>query len=228
TREEDRVPALYLQLSKIECDLLLHHPSLNRSSNSQTAAANLELCLDASNKMLTVALQLKRLKSLDTTWFYTTDFLAAIFTTLFAFYEKRESLAQEDVGKLRDDMEKWLEVMGEVGELLGTGPKLEAAIRNIVDYSLTHINRRLAEQTASAASAAIASEAHQQGLNPQQQQQPQQHQPQSFGGQEYYATSTHYPYQATESNSNQYQQNPATAMQHYDGSAYNAEGMQHN
>ncbi|KAI7350878.1 hypothetical protein KC354_g12628 [Hortaea werneckii] len=228
TREEDRVPALYLQLSKIECDLLLHHPSLNRSSNSQTAVSHLELCLDASNKMLTVALQLKRLKSLDTTWFYTTDFLAAIFTTLFAFYEKRESLTQEDVGKLRDDMEKWLEVMGEVGELLGTGPKLEAAIRNIVDYSLTHINRRLAEQTASAASAAIASEAQQPGLNAQQQQQPHQHQPQSFGGQEYYATSTHYPYQATESNSNQYQQNHATAMQHYDGSAYNAEGMQHN
>ncbi|KAI6878709.1 hypothetical protein KC355_g22299, partial [Hortaea werneckii] len=197
---------------------------LNRSSNSQTAAANLELCLNASNKMLTVAVQLKRLKSLDTTWFYTTDFLAAIFTTLFAFYEKRESLTQEDVGKLRDDMEKWLEVMGEVGELLGTGPKLEAAIRNIVDYSLTHINRRLAEQTASAASAAIASEAQQHSLNPQQQQSTQQHQPQSFSGQDYYATSTHYPYQAAESNSNQYQQNPATAMQHYDGSAYNAEG----
>ncbi|KAI6884397.1 hypothetical protein KC360_g4276 [Hortaea werneckii] len=228
TREEDRVPALYLQLSKIECDLLLHHPSLNRSGNSQTAVSHLELCLDASNKMLTVALQLKRLKSLDTTWFYTTDFLAAIFTTLFAFYEKRESLTQEDVGKLRGDMEKWLEVMGEVGELLGTGPKLEAAIRNIVDYSLTHINRRLAEQTASAASAAIASEAQQPGLNAQQQPQPHQHQPQSFGGQEYYATSTHYPYQATESNPNQYQQNPATAMQHYDGSSYNAEGMQHN
>lgn len=119
TREEDRVPALYLQLSITECDLLLHHPSLNRSSSPQTAAANLELCLDASQNMLMAAIQLKQLKSLDTTWYYATGFLAAIFTTLFAYYEKRDSLTQENVQRLRQDMDQWLEVIGDVGNLLG-------------------------------------------------------------------------------------------------------------
>lgn len=97
----------------------------------------------------------------------------------------------------------------------GTGPKLQSAIRNIVDYSVTHINRRIAERTASAASAAIASEAQQ--TTPQQQ---------SYAGQDYYAPSHHYstyPGQ-THDASSQYQQPPIP----YDTSAYNAEGMRHN
>jgi len=119
TREEDRVSALYLQLSETECQLLLHHPSLNRSNSPQTASHNLDICLEASNKMLMAATQLKQLKSLDTTWYFTTNFLAAIFTTLFAYYEKRDQLTQDSVQRLRQDMDSWLDVMGDVGNLLG-------------------------------------------------------------------------------------------------------------
>ena len=69
--------------------------------------------------MLMLATQLKQLKGLDTTWYYTTDFLAAIFTTLFAYNEKRDQVTQEDVQHLRDRMESWLDIMNEIGRLLG-------------------------------------------------------------------------------------------------------------
>ncbi|KAK5122958.1 hypothetical protein LTR85_003523 [Meristemomyces frigidus] len=213
TRDEDRAPALYLQLTEAECQLLLHHPSLNRSNSPQTASTNLDICLEASNKMLTAATHLKQLKSLDTTWYYATDFLAAIFTTLFAYTEKRDQVTQDTVQQLRQDMESWLDIMGEVGKLLGTGPKLQEATRNIVEYSLSHINRHLTEKTASAAMATVPS-------GPEQSQQQQ-----TYAGQDYYAPTTngtnHFAYPEPQS----MPQYNATA---YDTSAYNAEGMRSN
>jgi hypothetical protein len=119
TRQEDRVSALFIRLSVAECELLLHHPSLCRSHSPQAISNNLEVSLAASNKMLTVATQLKQLKSLDTTWYYATDFLAAIFTTLFAYTEKRDHITSADLQRLTQDMDAWLDVMGDVGQLLG-------------------------------------------------------------------------------------------------------------
>ncbi|KAH9828484.1 Activator of stress 1 [Teratosphaeria destructans] len=175
TREEDRVSALYLQVSAAECELLLHHPALCRATSTQVVGANLDLCLAASNKMLHAAAQLKQLKSLDTTWYYGTDFLAAIFTTLFALTEKRDQMTSANLQQLRQDMDSWLEIMGEVGKLLGTGPKLQEAVRNIIEYSIGNINRHLTAKTASAAIAtATAAAVPPDATNGQEQQDPQQ------------------------------------------------------
>lgn len=168
TQEEDRVSALYLDLSVAECQLLLHHPSLCRSASPQLMNQNLDTCLLWSSKLLESALQLKTLKSLDTTWYYSTDFLAAIFTTLFAYTERRDQMTSQDVQRLRQDMDSWVDVMGEVANLLGafknhskeatftdTRPgatsQLVASIRAIIEFSLGNIQRHLAAKTASAA-----------------------------------------------------------------------------
>ena len=119
TKDEDRVSALYLDISVAECQLLLHHPSLCRSSSPQIMSSNLDVCLHWSNKLLSSATQLKELKSLDTTWYYGTDFLAAIFTTLFANTERRDQMDSTDLQRLKHDMDQWLDVMGVVGDLLG-------------------------------------------------------------------------------------------------------------
>lgn len=118
TRREDRVSAFYLQMTEAECQLLLHHPSLCRSSSPVTAANNIEICIQTGSKILGAAMQLKALKSLDTTW-YSTNYVAAIFTTLFAYTEKREQLVSSDVQRLRQEMDQWLDVMGEVGNMMG-------------------------------------------------------------------------------------------------------------
>lgn len=119
TRDEDRVSALYLDMGVAEVQLMLHHPSLCRSSSPQVMASNLDTCLLWSNKLLQAAVQVKNLKSLDTTWYYATDFLAAIFTTLFAHTERRDQMTSQDLQRLRRDMETWIQVMSEAASLLG-------------------------------------------------------------------------------------------------------------
>lgn len=182
TRDEDRVNYLYIEMAISECYLLIHHPSLCRSAAPQIMQSNLDVCLNWSGRLLTAATQLKELKSLDTTWYSTTNFLAAIFTTLFAFNERRDQITSAELQKLRQDMDAWMEVIKEASVLLGkadvplriqrsstdiiiTGatPQLQAAVRQIIDFSLGNITRHLAAKTASAAvHAASASPVEQQ------------------------------------------------------------------
>nr|POE62990.1 transcriptional activator protein acu-15 [Quercus suber] len=176
TRQEDKVFAYYLQIIEAECQLLLHHPSLCRSSSPALAASNLETCLQANSKILGAATQLKTLKSLDTTWFHSTIHVAAIFTTLFAHTEKRDQLTMDDVQQLRQEMDQWLDVMG-------TGPRLQEAIRNIIDHSIDSISRHVAAKTASAVVAST--------LLPDEVQESKQQQPQSAYGNAQYPQSNH-------------------------------------
>jgi hypothetical protein len=85
----------------------------------QITAGNLDDCLDASAKILDISEKLKALKSLDATWYFATDYLAAIFTTLFACNERQNQMTSQNLQQLQRDMDRWLEVMGEVGKLLG-------------------------------------------------------------------------------------------------------------
>ncbi|CAK1357813.1 unnamed protein product [Cercospora beticola] len=157
TRDEDRVSAYYLDMGVAECQLLLHHPALCRSASAQFMTSNLDTCLHWSKKLLHVATALKTLNSLDTTWYSTTNFLAAIFTTLFAHTERREQMTTADLQTLRQDMDAWMEIMAEVANLLGLSSRLQAAIRTIIDFSLGNIQRHLAAKTASAALPATSS-----------------------------------------------------------------------
>ena len=85
----------------------------------QVTSSNLDECLDASSKILDISEKLKALKSLDTTWYLATDYLAAMFTTLFACNERQNQMTSQDLQQLQRDMDRWLDVMGEVGKLLG-------------------------------------------------------------------------------------------------------------
>lgn len=120
TVDEDITPALYLELTVQFIRLVLHHPSLCRTISPQLLANNADVCLDACGKTLALAMQLKNLNALDTTWMQTTDFLAAIFTTLFVHTQRSEQISSRDLHQLRRDMDSWLDVMGEAGSLLGS------------------------------------------------------------------------------------------------------------
>ena len=116
---DDRVPSYYIQTAEQEIRLLLHHPSLARNMSPQVTSSNLDDCLDASAKMLDVSEKLKALNSLDATWYLATDYLAAIFTTLFVYNERQDRLTSQNVEELRREMDRWLDVIGDVGRLLG-------------------------------------------------------------------------------------------------------------
>jgi hypothetical protein len=124
----------YLEFWELEIQLLLHHPAVCRSSNPEFMKSNLDLCLDASAKMLVNVNELRRYKSLDIVWINCTVYIAAIFTTLFVHSQRKDSMTSADMHKLKQDMGSWLDVMGECGELLG---KISAPLF----YALTNLIR---------------------------------------------------------------------------------------
>ncbi|KAM0720364.1 hypothetical protein Q7P37_004500 [Cladosporium fusiforme] len=151
TKDQDRTSALFLQLGATGCQLLIHHPALCRSLSPKVMSDNIDACLEASNRMLSIATKLKVLNGLDTTVYWNMDFLASMFTMLFAYTERRDTLTMADLQRLRGSMKGWLDVMGFVGVLLGTGDRLHTALRNLVEWSLSHISQHLAKKTATAA-----------------------------------------------------------------------------
>ena len=122
TPREYLVSSLYLQLMESEIALTLHHPSLNKMTSPQMTAQNFDICLNASRKTLGVAIELERRNALDITWYCTTIYLACMFTTLFICTQRQDQLTSEDCRSLRRDMDSWIEVVGNIGRLLGEFP----------------------------------------------------------------------------------------------------------
>ncbi|KAK4983814.1 hypothetical protein LTR50_006982 [Elasticomyces elasticus] len=159
TSGEDRIAALYLQVGDLETRLNLHHPALCRSTQPEVIGRNLDVCLSASTKLLHVVSELRKLNGLDTTWYNTTVSIAAIFTTLFVYSQRKDTITSAELGRVRSDMDLWLEIMGDIGTLLGrsahapegSGLRLRTAIGNIIDAALNDVHRHLAAKTASAA-----------------------------------------------------------------------------
>ncbi|KAF2093612.1 hypothetical protein NA57DRAFT_20991, partial [Rhizodiscina lignyota] len=118
-KDENRVFALYVQYWDAEFQLLLHHPAICLSTNPEFVTQNSNICLMAATKMLQVVEQLQQFNSLDLPWINVTVYLAAIFTTLFVQSQRQEPITLIEMEKLRRDMAIWLDVMGEIGKLLG-------------------------------------------------------------------------------------------------------------
>lgn len=181
-----RVAGLYMDLSLRHLQLMLHHPALCKAPNQEFTIKNLDICLEASSRMLAIAVDLQKLKSLDTTWFYTAIFLAAIFTTLFAFLERKDHITSAELAKTKSDMDKWGEVMGDIGTLLGkicqyvlrmiallttsgSGQHLQVALGKITDSVIETMGKHLAARTASAAVASAGMNRSSGGLQIEQQ-----------------------------------------------------------
>ncbi|KAH0543578.1 hypothetical protein FGG08_002139 [Glutinoglossum americanum] len=142
--QEGRVFALYLQVWYLEFRILLRHPSVSLSPSAEFNRESLNICVDSSRKMLYVVRQLQEYKSLDTTWYTGAVYLMAITTALFAQWEKRSETTTEELAKLKEEMDLWLDIMGDVGGLLGSGNRLQSAVRSVTDGTLIMLTRNLA------------------------------------------------------------------------------------
>lgn len=116
---EGRVFTLYIQQWIQEYRMLLRHPSTSLTLDTNFNAENMRISLESARKMLAVVIQLQKLKSLDTTWYQAAVYVMAITTTLFAQWEKRDEMTAADLADLRTEMDMWLHVMTDVGQLLG-------------------------------------------------------------------------------------------------------------
>jgi hypothetical protein len=118
--QERRIFSLYTTTWEHEFRLLLRHPSVAGITDAAFRVESMRVCVESSRGMLGAVRQLQKYKSLDTTWYQSAVYVMAITTTLFAQYEKRSELSAADLRALREEMGYWLDIMGDVGSLLGT------------------------------------------------------------------------------------------------------------
>ncbi|KAF2236471.1 hypothetical protein EV356DRAFT_482228 [Viridothelium virens] len=148
---EEVVFAHYIKIWENDIDLSMHHPALCRSSNKELMSSNLDQCLQAASAILHHAYQLHRVRSLDTTWMTVATYVAAIFTTLFAWAERIDRMNHEGLRKLRKDMVQWLDIIHDCGVFMGSGKRLQDALRPIIDTTLASFEQSVAAKSTSTA-----------------------------------------------------------------------------
>jgi hypothetical protein len=150
----------------------MYHPAMCRSDDPNVASASLEKCLVACKKLLQCSTEMRKLRSLDNIWINIVTYIGAIFTTLFGHHQKRDTLSSADMDTLKSDMDEWIELISESGELLGKcnelgmgyrakmkpgfGDKLKNAISQIIERSVRSINESIVKRTASQSLAQVA------------------------------------------------------------------------
>lgn len=117
--ETGRVHAQYLAIWPLHIRLLLRHPSLSLATSADFNSENLTICMDVSRKMLYHVKQLQRYKSLDGTWQTGSLYVLAIATTLFGHWERVDQISASDLTALKDDMNSWLSIIGDMSNMLG-------------------------------------------------------------------------------------------------------------
>jgi hypothetical protein len=118
-KSSGEVFALYTQAFCLEFSLCLRHPSVCMTDDPKLLAENTAKCEETARKLLKVVARLLKVKSLDTTWYQLSVYIAAIFTTLVAHWERRFTITPFEVASLREDMILWRNIITEIGLFLG-------------------------------------------------------------------------------------------------------------
>ncbi|KAK4233768.1 fungal-specific transcription factor domain-containing protein [Achaetomium macrosporum] len=145
----NQIFALYTQAFCLEFRLCLRHPSVCLSDDPKVCAENTKICEDTARKLLKVVGVLLKMKSLDTTWYQLAVYVAAIFSSLVAHWQRRYDITPFEVAALREDMALWLEIIGEIGKLLGTGNRLAAEISAIIERTISWIEQDMGRKASS-------------------------------------------------------------------------------
>lgn len=141
--ELGRVHSQHLAIWGLHARLLLRHPSLSLSTSSEFNSENLTICMEISQKMLIHVKQLQRYMSLDGTWQTTALYVLAVATSLFGHWERKDQMTPVTLAKLREDMDAWINIIGDMSILLGSGRRLQDAVRVAVDNTLNRLAQHL-------------------------------------------------------------------------------------
>ncbi len=116
---ENRGFAVWMEYWEAEYQLLLHHPALCNSTSQAFIQRNLDICSKAASKLIRTVAQLHELIVLDITWNGTIIHIAAMFTLLFVYWERRDQITPSDLHKLKAELIICLDIIGYVSQLLG-------------------------------------------------------------------------------------------------------------
>lgn len=99
----------------------MRHPSLSLSPSPSFTSDCITICVESSRQILHLTDELRKGSHyLDTTWSGTTIQLLATLTILFSVWQKRDTVTSEVVIQVKADMDLCMDIMGDVGSLLGT------------------------------------------------------------------------------------------------------------
>ncbi|KAH8596660.1 fungal-specific transcription factor domain-containing protein [Bisporella sp. PMI_857] len=143
---EGKVFAIYTQLWALEFRMLLRHPSKTATDDPGFNDESMKICVESSQQMLEAVKEARRYKSLDTTWYQVAVYVMAITITLYDNLEKRNKISVTEFAALRKDMDSWLDVLGEVGTLIGAGSIIQAKVQSVIDSQLGLLARSLPSQ----------------------------------------------------------------------------------
>jgi hypothetical protein len=115
----NRVFALYIEATVLEFYLCLRHPSVCMTDDRDFCAENTRICEETAGKLLNVITSLLKIKSLDTTWYQLSVYVAAMFSSLVAHWERRFDTSPAEMATLRRDMKMWMNIVYEIGLTLG-------------------------------------------------------------------------------------------------------------
>ncbi|KAI6313523.1 hypothetical protein MCOR23_006634 [Pyricularia oryzae] len=134
----------------LELRLMLRHPSACPLVDPDYQAENTRLSEEMSRELLDHVTTVLKLKSGDTTWYQISTYVAAVSCTLAANWERRFSITQEEVARLRREMNRWLGIIEETGKSLGSQVGVCADISKIINHTIAGIEavRRGGSQSA--------------------------------------------------------------------------------
>jgi len=112
--------ALWLDYANHDFQIKLHHPALCRSRKPEVINRNLEICVKSSRKVLELLIKIWENESTDATWAVITDAAAAIFTLLYALWERRDQTTLDDWSELKTIIDGALPVVAGIATMFGT------------------------------------------------------------------------------------------------------------
>ncbi|KAL1866235.1 hypothetical protein VTK73DRAFT_4850 [Phialemonium thermophilum] len=134
-----QIYALYTQAFCLEFRLCLRHPSVCMTKDAQFCAENIRICEETVAKLVKVVGGLLQVKSLDTTWYQLSVYVAAIFTTLLAHWLRRHETSPQALASLKEQMAMWMSIVQEMGRLMGSGPKISNEVNAIINKTVAWI-----------------------------------------------------------------------------------------
>lgn len=118
---KDQMQAAHIESANYEFLLCLRHPSRCITSDPDFIADNNRISEDSARKLLRTANELAKLKSIDTTWYQMSVYVASVFTILASHWERRFDVTPAEFANLKADMDMGLSVIFEVSKYIGVG-----------------------------------------------------------------------------------------------------------
>ncbi|KAG9249253.1 fungal-specific transcription factor domain-containing protein [Calycina marina] len=143
---EGHVFALYAQVWALEFQLLLRHPSKTGTDDPNFNSNSIKICVESSQQMLKAVQALRKYKSLDTTWYQVSVYIMAATVTLYDKLENRDTTTAAELASVQEDTASWLDVLGEVGELIGAGSSIRDKVQSATSSQLGLLSHSLSNR----------------------------------------------------------------------------------